>query len=68
MEFTPNPPFIFKNEKIKFIKKEENPSDEQERKIFFELKPRCVLLISVVGAYNGIGVCEVARQGNLRER
>ena len=52
MEFTPNPSFIFKNEKIKFIKKEESLSDEQERKIFFELKPRCALLLSVVGAHN----------------
>jgi hypothetical protein len=26
--------------------------NEQERKIFFELKPRCALLLSVVGAYN----------------
>jgi hypothetical protein len=24
----------------------------KERKIFFELKPRCALLLSVVGAYN----------------
>lgn len=57
MEFTPNPSSIFKNEKIKFIRKEESLSNECERKIFFELTPlrfvpRCALLPSVVGAYN----------------
>jgi hypothetical protein len=53
MKFTPNPSFIFQNEKIKFIRIKESPYyNEWERKIFFELKPRCALLPSVVGAYN----------------
>lgn len=43
---------FFKTEKIKFIINEESLSDNWERKIFFELKPRCALLLLVVGAYN----------------
>jgi len=44
MNFTPSPSFIFQRGK--------NQIDEWELKIFFELKPRCALLLSVVGAYN----------------